>query len=419
MKRIALSIALVGAALTSVAPANGLDVLRFGGDPVRWDGRFDSQTIITPDSRLYCAAGMCDEQTLVVDVPEGVPGNVQVTIRWLPYDGETDLDLYVLSEGDEEIASSAGVDSNAESVLLPGNGTYTIRVSPANSQRESLPYEGLVMLNVPPSGDGAPLLPNLIAFTPHNFHVASAGGLLPQPENPFLSCYPEETVENPGHPTKCLRFNQVIGNAGAGPLELRFNVEGIADPDASSERRRLVQRIYNDDGTFTDRLADAYEFHAVHGHIHYKGFGQSFLYGYDWDDGERGAQVRAGRKVGFCVIDVFIIDEYFDEPLRHGARTRTFPTCDMPSDGPWMVQGVDIGWADVYGWNLPDQYIDITDVPDGIYDLEQVANPLGEDSVLESDYTDNRASQVICLKGDTVTPVSGDADAEACTAVPL
>jgi len=120
--------------------------------------------------------------------------------------------------------------------------------------------------------------------------------------------------------------------------------------------------------------------------------------------------------VGFCVIDVALLDEYWGV-TGNGPRSWTFPTCNMPQDtegGVWMVQGIDVGWADVYGWNLADQYIDISNVADGIYEIEQLANPNG--SVIEQTADDNRASTIICLAGDTAVPVATDDEAAACGA---
>ena len=38
-------------------------------------------------------------------------------------------------------------------------------------------------------------------------------------------------------------------------------------------------------------------------------------------------------------------------------------------------QGIQAGWADVYGAHLDCQWIDVTDVPAGIYTLEIEVNP--------------------------------------------
>ena len=42
-----------------------------------------------------------------------------------------------------------------------------------------------------------------------------------------------------------------------------------------------------------------------------------------------------------------------------------------------MDEGVTPGWGDVYTWDTPDQFIDITTVPAGTYDLVMETNPMG------------------------------------------
>ena len=58
-------------------------------------------------------------------------------------------------------------------------------------------------------------------------------------------------------------------------------------------------------------------------------------------------------------------------------------------------QGIQSGWADVYDGGLPGQWIDITDVPDGTYDLEITMDPL---HVLdEADFTNNTVTTQVVL----------------------
>jgi hypothetical protein len=65
-----------------------------------------------------------------------------------------------------------------------------------------------------------------------------------------------------------------------------------------------------------------------------------------------------------------------------------------------MVNGISVGWADVYNWFLADQYIEISGVPDGVYVLETVANPAR--TVHETTFDDNSARVTIRLRGDSV-----------------
>jgi hypothetical protein len=86
-------------------------------------------------------------------------------------------------------------------------------------------------------------------------------------------------------------------------------------------------------------------------------------------------------------------------------RTYYFPRCNAPTEhderGSSMVNGISVGWADVYNWYLADQYIEISGVPDGVYVIETVANPTR--TVHETTFADNTARTTIRLERDTVT----------------
>ena len=70
-----------------------------------------------------------------------------------------------------------------------------------------------------------------------------------------------------------------------------------------------------------------------------------------------------------------------------------------------FVQGITSGWADIYDWYLPDQYIDVSGVADGQYILETLADP--DNLLLEADETNNCDSVVIRLSGmATATPAA-------------
>lgn len=408
---------------------------------VLWDGSVPGGEInpllfVSPAPEVRCLTSECDAFQLTVQLGDGFwdshpRGAVEVAIRW-PYDGVIDLDLQVLDADGAVVGQSAAVDSNAENVFLSGlaDGDYTVRVIPSNTfnpgnQSETVAYEGLVQLELPQTEAPGPLFPNLKALPPDGFHIASALNLIPFPENPLLSCYPEETLQEPGNPTRCLRFNQTIANVGRGPLVLRFALAGTLTP--GDDDNLIVQRVSSGDGTFQDfTLAERYEFHEVHGHFHYKGFGQTMLFEYDPATEALGEPVSVGNKAGFCVIDVVLVDESW-EKTGNGPRAHTFPfDCVVPDEVDpadpqiWLEQGVQVGWADLYGWNLADQYIDITGVPDGTYELVQIANPNAladpASSVLEGagELDNNCASTIIQLSGDQVTTPLGPGTAIAC-----
>ena len=83
--------------------------------------------------------------------------------------------------------------------------------------------------------------------------------------------------------------------------------------------------------------------------------------------------------------------------------------------------GISPGWGDVYSWDTPDQYIEITGVPDGLYDVVSTANPDGgilEERGLAGGRGDDTARTRICLKGNTVKVMASGAKASIRTSLP-
>lgn len=440
--RTVLAAAAIGLATFSPAPAaTEVGSITPENQTVLWtdavdDGFINPLLLVSPAPEIRCLqAGACDEFTVNVALGENFwskAGALEVAIRWV-YDGVIDLDLQVVGPNGDVVAQSVAVDSNAENVFIPNaaDGAYTVRVIPSNTfnpertETGPIPYEALAQVEIlaaDPPGEGHELLPNLVPDPPSNFHVSSALNLIPFPENPLLSCYPEETIQNEGHPRRCMRFDQTISNIRppggppVGPMLMRFALSGLATPQIKDNM--IWQRVMSSDGSFTDKLApENYVFHEAHAHIHFQGFGGSILYAWDPENGRSAEPVTRGRKVGFCMIDVKMHDSAWAQ-TGNGARAHTFPfSCVLPEEidpsapEAWVEQGIAVGWADVYGWNLADQYIDLTNVPDGTYELVQIANPNG--SIIESNYADNCTYRRIEIAGDVITPI-GDGGPTPC-----
>ncbi|HZI38210.1 MAG TPA: lysyl oxidase family protein [Acidimicrobiia bacterium] len=263
-------------------------------------------------------------------------------------------------------------------------------------------YRGMVEVEREPAADPTrALLPNLTTLPVRNPQLRTGAYFVDHEEQGTPSCYPEEVAEQGAR--RCLRFDQVIANVGDGPFELRYRMEGLAT------EQQLRQRVYASDGAFTEFTVDTYEFHPAHAHFHYKNFGQAFLYRLHPDGTME--KVRESRKNGFCMIDVentrFGLDDHGVPHKGEAPRTYYFPRCNAPTErdehGTYMVNGISVGWADVYNWFLADQYVEISGVPDGLYVLETTANPIR--TVHETTFDDNTARATIRLHGDTVSLV--------------
>jgi hypothetical protein len=174
-----------------------------------------------------------------------------------------------------------------------------------------------------------------------------------------------------------LRLTTAIANVGDGPLELR------AGAVSAEDKQEVMQRIYDRSGDFTEILAGTFVYHPEHTHTHFDDFAQYNLRTVTAQQGV-GDVVAHGEKVSFCLLDGVKVDW----SVPGAAHMEQYLSCGQS-------QGISVGWADVYDSTLPDQWIDITEVPFGKYWLESVVDP--HDRIIESDETNNATRILIEL----------------------
>ncbi len=183
--------------------------------------------------------------------------------------------------------------------------------------------------------------------------------------------YDHDIVTNivPGHTH--LRLSNGTPNIGAGKLYLYGVLP--AYPDGTQDVR---QRVDRSDGTYYDRPAGRFVYHPAHNHIHVEGW-CIYRLRQMLPDGSVGPVVVEGAKTSFCILDLNIYDSSLPDFDSFGE----FHGCNS------TVQGLSVGWVDVYSKGLEGQNLDITGVPDGRYWLESQADP--DNHILESDETNN------------------------------
>ena len=419
LRLIALAMVLLIALLTTPtsfgsAPASA--TLKNGSQAVQWSGTL-ARAAAPPGEAPECAAAPCDRFDLSVDLPAGIwsqPGGVEVAVRWPLASYSDNLRLYVY-HGGALIAKSEGIISSAQSVLLPqsANGQYTVYVAfDQDSGSASIAYQALAEVEYAPKPHPArQLLPDLQARPQRNLMFDAGGIFFDTVSAEHPSCYESEVQEQSAR--LCMRFDQVFANMGEGPLELRF----VIPHDASATAHDIFQRIYRSDdpAAYDERTAGQWVYHAIHQHYHYTGFGLSLLWPADASGRAAASPIRvrrhslggsrsqgtpqpvgSGRKIGFCLADTEL-----DFWLRKGDGPRTYnaPDCLFTAFGDdqndYLVQGITAGWADVYDWYLPDQYIEVSGVGDGYYILETIADP--DNTLLEADEANNCAAVLIRL----------------------
>jgi hypothetical protein len=420
--------ALAVAACAPAAHAAALPDLTINGvgQVVEWHGKSTDPTGVGygPPSQHTCMDSTCDSFLLKIDLPTGsfpkgpldptppgisriraegvtdMPGDgVLVSIRWA-----TDFDqwnLYVddVSTG-QTVAEGSALDSNGQAVFLsrPHNGTYRVTMVPflTSTDKADLEYKGQArVFHDPTQRSASPrsLLPEIETVAPDNFHMSD---IPPVPSNPTgwrftppgtfpsNSCYLDETAQYGS--TRCLRFDNTIRNVGEGPLILRFNYapgDFIGSCDMEQELLSTAAKVES-------RNAGPCVFHVPHGHFHYQNMGTYQLYSVG-AGGVPGAQpLVVSRKIGFCTIDV----DYYtfgQDAAKQRPRTYSFPSCNLPNAysttltppspfGPGGIpeyMGISVGWGDIYTWDLPTQYLDVSAVPDGTYEVVSRSNPDG------------------------------------------
>ena len=168
-----------------------------------------------------------------------------------------------------------------------------------------------------------------------------------------------------------LRLSTTVANLGSGPLEMWGGA-------TNGDEQDVYQRIYNANSGYQDNLAGAFVYHPSHGHIHFEGFARYTLKEIT-SGGGVGNEIAAGEKVSFCLLNVTQVNPTLTNNaiIAHG---RGGSNCGS-------MQGISVGYADVYGSSLPDQWIDVTYVPSGSYWLEVDADP--DNRVIEEDESNN------------------------------
>jgi hypothetical protein len=251
------------------------------------------------------------------------------------------------------VTAAAGADAQVSFSAVSGT-VYRVQIKGSTGSTG----EFNLSWGVGGGGTNAPMLPDIIS-------VASQA-------NNFMYGWNLDQNQIPGR--TLLRVTTATANIGAGKLELR----------GSNANPAVYQRVFNFNGTWTDRLAGTFTFHPSHGHLHFDGWLQFHLRSVTPGDGV-GDIIAAGDKTSFAIFDL----------QSHDLSLPGAPQSSVYSGG--LTQGISVGWRDVYSSTLADQWIDVTNVPPGTYWLESVADP--DNRVLESDETNNTARIQITYAG--------------------
>lgn len=189
---------------------------------------------------------------------------------------------------------------------------------------------------------------------------------------------------------RCLRFSTGPAETGSGTFELRIKDTGRTGT--------LWQRVHSSDGSFKDREAGTYEFHAAHGHYHSNALGELKLYRII--DEVTGQMVLAGTspKLTFCLGDIAVTDWRSFDQDRQGSAQNGGDCVSPPGD---VQIAMTRGWAELYLWFTEGNFVDFGSNPNGRYILQSATDPHGE--ILETDEFDNSSYAYIEVTGETIS----------------
>jgi hypothetical protein len=385
-----------------------------------------SAPVVNNPDPVVCSTG-CWEYTF--SVPRGSASPVLTAVKSTTtgpggtFNADQGFDLYVYGPDGRLAAAANGIGANGQSaeVARPAPGTYTVVVTYTYAYDSGSGFVGEVRLMsgrswTPPAATcgltvsgvtGCFELPQLRAQPAFSF---TASGIPPAPSSPLgfpfpvnvplpTSCYADETIgldnlqatrlNDPS--LRCLRFTTDIQNVGAGSLTAQIPAAGT-EPNGQvgvgyvPGDCNATQLVSRPNGSTVARPAGPCEFHVEHGHFHYNDL---LLYAlYQAGPGTAvGPPVGKSQKESFCLTD----DDYFGfgsattngpranvgQPDCNLPREASAPQAGQPGSGTFVTEGITPGWGDVYSWDTPDQYIDVTHVPSGTYDVVEETNPTG------------------------------------------
>ena len=234
--------------------------------------------------------------------------------------------------------------------------------------------------------------------------LAACGGSAPAELLPDLDQEPPEYVIFAALGERyVLTFDSAVSNVGAGPMLVAGRRLG------ETPEMHVEQVVLRADGSEAAQPVDAvmrYEVAESHAHWHLMGFER-----YEIRRASDHALVGTSRKIGFCLSD------------RYEARPGGLP--GQPEEAVWieecgrgrpelveMREGISVGWGDEYVPTLEGQYVDVTGLAPGRYEIVHRVNT--ERVFRESDYANNAASVLVELGNRAVEILRSCPDSERC-----
>ncbi|MGL4174100.1 MAG: lysyl oxidase family protein [Actinomycetota bacterium] len=196
----------------------------------------------------------------------------------------------------------------------------------------------------------------------------------------------EQNGGEDGH--QYLAFGATVWNAGPGPLV----VDGFRDPGASEMSAHQV--FFDQQGkkvSSVDRGTLAYDPRPGHTHWYFTDFATYQLLGSD------GKKVVRSEKESFCLVPTDSVDLSVPGAEWQTDSTGLSSACGSPNS-MGLREVLPSGWGDTYSQYLPGQSFDVTDLPNGTYYVQVLANPVK--NLIEINTANNESRRKVILGGE-------------------
>ncbi|MFI2431400.1 lysyl oxidase family protein [Streptomyces sp. NPDC018693] len=239
--------------------------------------------------------------------------------------------------------------------------------------------------------DGSRIAPALKANSKRPTGLAGVPANVPKPDLRSLPAWGIEVTDGedgdaPGR--DYLAFSANVWNAGPAPLV----VDGFRKP--GEDLMDAYQYFYDANGKqvgYTPTGTMEWDARIGHEHWHFTDFASYRLLSED-----KTKEVRSGKEA-FCLANTDAIDYTVKNANWHPYNTDLSTACG--SENSISVREVlDVGSGDTYTQYRPGQSFDITDLPNGTYHIQVIANP--ENRLQETDTKNNVSLRKVILGGE-------------------
>src|SRR3954454_11848442 len=217
---------------------------------------------------------------------------------------------------------------------------------------------------------------------------ALARDLLPDLDQQTPDSLQVTTDQTGAIPRFHLGFLSAVDNRGAGPLVITGHRDSQDQPEMVADQ--TIQRSDGSTRTAPDVGRLRYVYSEDHNHWHYLGFDH-----YELRRASDYTLVAPDQKTGFCLGDRYNTDTNTDLPGEPAQAFYTGYCGRTQTELLSVVEGISVGYGDVYFANLEGQFVDLTGVPAGQYYLVHRAN--ADRKLVESDYSNDASSLLVEL----------------------